>query len=59
MLASPIESLMFSLGASAITDIMLLLLVGLFAASAHLKRQNKAHGFTHYTPPPFTACISR
>lgn len=54
MLASPIESLMLSLGASAITDIMLVTLVGLFGASVYLKRQNRAHGFTHYTPTLLT-----
>lgn len=55
MLASPIESLMLSLGTSAITEIMLVRLVGLFGASVYLKNQNKDNGFTRYTSPIFIA----
>lgn len=54
MLALPVEKLMLSLGADAITDIILLLLVVLFVVSAFLSRKNKAQGFTHYTPTLLT-----
>lgn len=54
MLASPIESLMLSLGASAITDVFIVSILLTLALAIHFKRKNQGQGFTHYAPTLLT-----
>jgi ElaB/YqjD/DUF883 family membrane-anchored ribosome-binding protein len=54
MLAPIIEAIMLGLGAGVITDVMLLLLLSVFAVAIYLKKKNRGHGFTHYTPTLLT-----
>ncbi len=54
MLASPVESLLLVLGANIITDIILILLLGVFFVSIFLKKKNKSSSFTNHAPTLLT-----
>lgn len=54
MLASPIEIAMVSVGANAITEIIILALLGIFGFALWGKRKNKWHGLVSYTPTLLT-----
>jgi hypothetical protein len=55
MLAQPIEMLILNTGASAMTDIYIIAIVGIFFISLIAKRADKAHGLTQYTPTLLTS----
>lgn len=54
MLASPIESLLLALGANIITDVILILLFGVFFIAIYLKKKNKSPSFTNHAPTLLT-----
>lgn len=54
MLASPIESLLLALGAKIITDVILILLFGVFFIAIYLKKKNKSPSFTNHAPTLLT-----
>ncbi len=55
MLSSPIEFGISTIGASALTDVFLIILVFSFALSAYWKKNDKHAAFTQYTPTLLTS----
>lgn len=54
MFASPLEKAIASLQASVVTDFFIGILLLVFVLACALKRTNKLHGFTQYTPTLLT-----
>ena len=54
MFSSPLEKAIASLQASAVTDFFIGILLLVFVLACVLKRTNKLHGFTQYTPTLLT-----
>lgn len=55
MLAQPIESFISGMGASAMTDVFIVIIAITFIAAIIAKRSDRAHGFTQYVPTLLTS----